>query len=48
MDCSSGGPAEFLGTLCNNPTALKTKAGWDNVTGLGVLNAKAFADAFHP
>jgi subtilase family serine protease len=48
MDCSAEGPAEFLGTLCNSPTALKTKVGWDNVTGVGVPNAKAFADAFHP
>lgn len=48
MDCSAQGPADFFGTLCTTPTALKTKVGWDNVTGVGVPNAKAFADAFHP
>jgi subtilase family serine protease len=30
-DCSAQGPADF-GTLCNDPAALKTKIGWDNVT----------------
>lgn len=35
-------------TPCNSPSALKTKVGWDNVTGVGVPNAKAFADAFAP
>jgi len=48
MDCSAEGPSEFFGTLCTDPTALKTKVGWDNVTGVGVPNGKAFADAFHP
>jgi subtilase family serine protease len=47
-DCSAQGPADFFGTLCTDPTALKTKVGWDNVTGVGVPNAKAFADSFHP
>jgi len=46
MDCSAEGPAIFYGTLCTDPTALKTKVGWDNVTGVGVPNAQAFADSF--
>jgi subtilase family serine protease len=29
-------------------SGLTTASGWDNVTGLGVPNAKAFADYFHP
>lgn len=48
MDCSAEGPATFFGTLCTDPHPLKTKVGWDNVTGVGTPNAKAFADAFHP
>jgi subtilase family serine protease len=48
MDCSGQGPAAFFGTLCTDPTALKTKVGWDNVTGVGTPNGQAFADAFHP
>jgi hypothetical protein len=36
------------GTTCNSPTALHTKVGWDNVTGVGTPNGKAFADAFKP
>jgi subtilase family serine protease len=47
-DCSAEGPAEFFGTLCTDPASLHTKIGWDNVTGVGVPNAKAFADAFRP
>jgi subtilase family serine protease len=35
-------------TPCGTPTALRTKTGWDNVTGVGVPNAKAFADSFAP
>jgi subtilase family serine protease len=35
-------------TPCGTPTALKTKTGWDNVTGVGVPKAKAFADSFAP
>jgi hypothetical protein len=27
---------------------LHTKIGWDNVTGMGTPNGKAFADAFKP
>jgi subtilase family serine protease len=48
MDCSAEGPAAFFGTLCTDPGPLKTKVGWDNVTGVGTPNGKAFADAFHP
>ena len=48
MDCSGEGPADFFGTLCDDPASLHTKPGWDNVTGVGSPNAKAFADAFAP
>jgi subtilase family serine protease len=33
-------------TQCNDPNALSTQVGWDNVTGMGVPNAKKFADYF--
>jgi subtilase family serine protease len=36
------------GTACTAPSALKTRVGWDNVTGVGTPNAQAFADFFHP
>src|SRR5579862_8275998 len=36
------------GTLCTDPSALHTKVGWDNVTGLGTPNGQAFADSFKP
>jgi subtilase family serine protease len=36
----------FGTTECNSAKSLKTKVGWDNVTGVGVPNAKAFADYF--
>ncbi len=29
-------------------SGLKTRLGWDNVTGVGTPNAQAFADSFHP
>lgn len=45
-DCTT--VAEGPVTLCTSPTALHTHAGWDNVTGVGVPKAKAFADSFHP
>jgi subtilase family serine protease len=45
MDCSA---VAGFGTACTDPSPLKTKVGWDNVTGVGVPNAKAFADSFHP
>jgi len=35
-----------FGTPCTSLSALRTKAGWDNVTGVGTPNAKAFADHF--
>ena len=35
-----------FGTPCNDPSALHTTVGWDNVTGVGTPNAKAFADSF--
>jgi len=47
-DCSAEGPAEFFGTVCTDPIRLRTKVGWDNVTGVGTPNGKKFADAFHP
>jgi subtilase family serine protease len=47
-DCSALGPEDFFGTTCNDPASLHTKVGWDNVTGVGVPNAQAFADAFAP
>jgi subtilase family serine protease len=37
----------FGPTQCNDPAALTTQVGWDNVTGVGVPNAKVFADYFH-
>ncbi len=44
-DCATVPDAS--GTLCTSPTSLRTHAGWDDVTGVGVPNAKPFADAFH-
>jgi hypothetical protein len=43
-DCST--VPTFGGTFCNSSSALHTKVGWDNVTGVGTPNAKAFADHF--
>ena len=48
MDCSAEPPASYYGTLCTDPTRLRTKVGWDNVTGVGTPNAQAFANSFHP
>jgi subtilase family serine protease len=48
QDCSAEPPAEFFGTLCTDPARLHTKAGWDNVTGVGVPNALNFVNAFVP
>lgn len=48
MDCSAEPPAALYGTQCTNPNRLRTKIGWDNVTGVGTPNAQAFADSFHP
>jgi subtilase family serine protease len=36
------------GTTCNSSAALHTKPGWDNVTGVGTPNGRAFADSFKP
>jgi subtilase family serine protease len=50
-DCTTLSPSFFgtyYGSVCNTPTALHTKAGWDNVTGVGTPNAQAFADSFNP
>jgi subtilase family serine protease len=48
QDCSAEPPAAFFGTLCTDATRLHTKAGWDNVTGVGVPNAWNFVNAFVP
>jgi subtilase family serine protease len=45
-DCGDSSVAGF-DTACNSTEALHTKAGWDNVTGLGTPNAQAFADFFY-
>ena len=45
-DCSAEPPSDFFGTLCTDPGHLRTKTGWDNVTGVGVPNGQAFADYF--
>jgi subtilase family serine protease len=42
-DCAS---VPGFGTPCNSSSALHTKPGWDNVTGVGTPNAKVFADSF--
>jgi len=46
-DCSQAYGFGFI-TQCNTPGNLHTKLGWDNVTGVGSPNAKAFADSFAP
>ena len=43
-DCDASGT---FATPCNVPSALHTKKGWDNVTGVGTPNAQAFADSFY-
>jgi len=48
MDCSALPSSDLDGTSCNSASALHTKIGWDNVTGMGTPNGKAFADAFKP
>lgn len=45
-DCSTAASSYI--TQCNSSSSLKTRPGWDNVTGVGVPNAKAFADSFAP
>ena len=46
-DCTAGPTFGFI-TPCTSTSSLHTKVGWDNVTGVGSPNAKAFADSFHP
>ncbi len=46
-DCTAGTTFGFI-TPCTSTSSLHTKVGWDNVTGVGSPNAKAFADSFHP
>ena len=47
-DCNAALPSILVyGTMCTSPNALHTTKGWDNVTGLGTPNAKAFADYFY-
>jgi hypothetical protein len=36
------------GTLCTSPSALHTKVGWDNLTGVGTPNGQTFKDSFNP
>jgi subtilase family serine protease len=45
-DCSVPDTSPGLTTDCEDSNALKTAVGWDNVTGVGVPNAKNFADYF--
>jgi hypothetical protein len=45
-DCTT--VAGGFGTLCDTSSALRTHAGWDDVTGVGTPNAQAFADSFKP
>lgn len=45
-DCAA--VPSFDGTPCNTSAALHTKAGWDNITGVGTPNGQAFADSFAP
>ena len=46
-DCADVPETDFDGTSCNDPKALHTKIGWDNVTGVGTPNGQAFADSFY-
>jgi subtilase family serine protease len=45
-DCSQS--IYSVATPCGTSSSLHTKVGWDNVTGVGVPNAQAFADFFAP
>jgi subtilase family serine protease len=46
-DCSDAAQTRLNdGTTCDSTAALTTQKGWDDVTGMGVPNAKAFADYF--
>jgi hypothetical protein len=46
-DDPDGAGTTFVLTF-GTDTSLMTTIGWDNVTGLGTPNAKAFADYFNP
>ena len=46
-DCSQAYGYGFI-VQCNQPNALKTKVGWDNVTGVGTPNGWSFVQAFVP
>ena len=46
-DCSVQPADSGFGTPCNSPSALHTKVGWDNVTGMGTPNGQVFADFFN-
>jgi subtilase family serine protease len=46
-DCDMANGFGFI-VQCNQPNALRTKVGWDNVTGVGVPNGQAFVNAFAP
>ena len=46
-DCSQADGFGFI-VQCNQPNALRTKVGWDNVTGVGTPNGQAFVQAFMP
>jgi subtilase family serine protease len=43
-DCDMANGFGFI-VQCNQPIALHTKVGWDNVTGVGTPNGKAFVKA---
>ena len=46
-DCDTYTGYASFETACTSATALRTKPGWDNVTGVGTPNAQAFADSFY-
>jgi len=46
-DCDQAYGFGFI-VQCNQPNALRTKLGWDNVTGVGTPNGQAFVQAFIP
>jgi subtilase family serine protease len=45
-DCTTD-PNYYFESQCNTTSALSTKAGWDNVTGVGTPNGQSFADSFY-
>ena len=47
-DCSALPDSDNDGTPCNTPSALETKVGWDNVTGVGTPNGQTFVESFKP